>query len=35
MADGWFPYTISAEELAERADLIRQVAGDAGRPERR
>jgi probable F420-dependent oxidoreductase len=31
IGDGWFPFTISAEEFAEQADLIRQVAGEAGR----
>jgi len=32
IADGWFPYTITAEDFAAGADLVRQVAAEAGRP---
>ena len=31
VADGWFPYAISAEEFAQQADRFRSAAGDAGR----
>ena len=31
VADGWFPYAISADEFAQQADVFRAVAADAGR----
>ena len=31
VADGWFPYAISADEFAQQADRFRAVAADAGR----
>ena len=31
VADGWFPYAISAEEFAQQADVFRAAAVDAGR----
>jgi probable F420-dependent oxidoreductase len=31
IGDGWLPFTISAEEFAIQADLIRKVAAEAGR----
>ncbi|MFJ9417246.1 LLM class F420-dependent oxidoreductase [Streptomyces sp. NPDC101227] len=31
--DGWFPYTITAEDFARQADLLRQCAQAAGRAE--
>ncbi len=31
MADGWFPFTITAEEFAEKADVVRAVAAANGR----
>jgi probable F420-dependent oxidoreductase len=33
IADGWFPYTITPEEFAERAELLRACAQAAGRAE--
>ncbi|MYW05707.1 LLM class F420-dependent oxidoreductase [Streptomyces sp. SID3343] len=33
IADGWFPYTITPEEFAERAELLRACAREAGRAE--
>lgn len=32
LADGWFPYTISPEDFAVQADLLRTAAAAAGRP---
>ena len=32
MAEGWFPFTITAEELETSAALLREVAGSCGRP---
>ncbi|MER7000357.1 LLM class F420-dependent oxidoreductase [Streptomyces sp. NPDC000410] len=31
--DGWFPYTIGAEDFARQAELLRGCAQEAGRPE--
>jgi alkanesulfonate monooxygenase SsuD/methylene tetrahydromethanopterin reductase-like flavin-dependent oxidoreductase (luciferase family) len=31
IGDGWFPFTISAEDFAIQADVIRKVAADSGR----
>ncbi|GAA4986637.1 LLM class F420-dependent oxidoreductase [Yinghuangia aomiensis] len=31
IGDGWFPYTITAEDFATQADLLRASAADAGR----
>ena len=31
VADGWFPYAISAEEFAQQAEVFRAAAADAGR----
>lgn len=31
MADGWFPFTVGPDELAEKADLLRASAAAAGR----
>lgn len=31
VANGWFPYAISADEFAQQADVFRAVAADAGR----
>jgi alkanesulfonate monooxygenase SsuD/methylene tetrahydromethanopterin reductase-like flavin-dependent oxidoreductase (luciferase family) len=33
IGDGWFPYTITAEDFAERAELLRSCAREAGRAE--
>jgi len=33
VADGWFPYAISAEEFAQQADVFRAAAVDAGRAD--
>jgi probable F420-dependent oxidoreductase len=31
MADGWFPFTVGAEEFATKADLVRRAAVENGR----
>jgi alkanesulfonate monooxygenase SsuD/methylene tetrahydromethanopterin reductase-like flavin-dependent oxidoreductase (luciferase family) len=31
MADGWFPFTISAEEFADKAEVVRAAAVANGR----
>ena len=31
MADGWFPFTITAEEFADKADVVRAAAVAHGR----
>jgi alkanesulfonate monooxygenase SsuD/methylene tetrahydromethanopterin reductase-like flavin-dependent oxidoreductase (luciferase family) len=31
MADGWFPFTVTAEEFADKAEVVRAVAAANGR----